>query len=321
MPSSIIERYPFVSVIIPTKNEEKNLTLCLDALTKIDYPKHLYEIIVVDNGSVDKTIEIAKKYGVRIFEEPDKKISGLRNLGANESGGSILAFIDADVIVDDKWLENAVNRLNNNNEIACAGSSPDIPVESTWVTKAKYLMVEARGENINTSRKWLTSMNLIIRKDIFFKMGGFNESLITCEDVDFGYRLTKKYQIYYDKKIRAVHLGEPRTLAELFKKEMWRGTSNFQGIRSHGLVLNEIKSLILPVYCFVTLLLFVFSFMAGFTNFIPYILLLIIFPVLLKTSAVIYKTGKYNMFLKFFICFSTYVLARTAAVFLIFKRR
>jgi len=98
MPSAL----PFVTVIIPALNVERFLSQCLLAVKNNDYAN--VEIIVVDNGSVDQTQAIAVQNGARLFVRPDLNISGLRNFGASEARGSILAFLDSDCIAAHDWL-------------------------------------------------------------------------------------------------------------------------------------------------------------------------------------------------------------------------
>ncbi len=103
---------------------------------------------------------------------------------------------------------------------------------------------------------WLESMNMFVRRDIFLEVGGFNEALITCEDYDLSLRLQKHGPIIADQRLLAVHHGEAATLGHFFRKERWRGTSNLQGLRSHGFVWGELPSLLLPL-CYLALTLLV----------------------------------------------------------------
>lgn len=241
---------PFVSIIIPVKNEEQLINRCLRALKSIEYPQERYEVIVVDNGSTDSTVTIVESYGFLVCLKPGLTIAGLRNYGAELAKGDVVAFLDADVIVSPEWLKYGVFALMEEG-VGCAGCSPEIPDDSTWVEKIWNLQVSSRPERCE--REWIATMSLFVWKKCFDEVHGFNANLRTCEDVDFGYRLNKKYRIVSDKKIKAVHLGEAKTLLQLFKKESWRGISNFHGLRSHGIILQEIPSHILASYYFLLL--------------------------------------------------------------------
>ncbi len=248
-----------ISIIIPTLNEEKYLPLCLNSISSIDYARDLIEIIVVDNGSTDQTQSIAHSYGAKVFCDDSKNVSGLRNLGASHSTGTILAFVDADCIVSKDWLSNSQMYFDKN-DIAAWGSPPLVPNDSTWVQQTWYLV--RKKDKIVKSVDWLESMNLFVRKNTFNSIGGFNETLVTCEDVDFCYRLQKHGDIISDNRIKVTHLGEAKTVREFFKKELWRGRSNIIGIFSHGITLKELPSLSIPLYFGILLPFLFISFLA-----------------------------------------------------------
>lgn len=245
-----------ISIIIPAFNEEKNLPACLDSIVKVDYPEELMEIIVVDNGSTDRTRAIAHQYNVKLFRDDSKNVSGLRNLGVATSTGTIIAFIDADCVASQDWLTNAAVYFDDP-KIAAWGAPPAVPANGTWVQKTWHV-VRSKGNNV-AEVDWLESMNLFVRKKQFLEIGGFNESLMTCEDVDLSYRLKKFGKILSDSTIQVVHHGEAATMRQFIQKEVWRGIGNIRGIFSHGVTLNELPSLMIPVYFGIFIPLFFLS--------------------------------------------------------------
>ena len=178
----------FISFIIPARNEEEMIGTCLDAVNEMDYDSRLFESILVDNGSVDNTAKIGRLKGARVFTMPGETISALRNFGAKEAKGDFLAFIDADCVVYRDWLQNALHHFRDP-EVGCVGSYPSIPEKSSWVQKAWTLQTQRKGRIKEVD--WLPSMNILVRRNALEDVGGFNESLITCEDVDLCYRLKK----------------------------------------------------------------------------------------------------------------------------------
>lgn len=234
-----------VSIIIPAYNEEKYLPLLLDSISKLDWPKEKLEVIVVDNGSTDNTCGIAESYGTLLLQDRTKNVSGLRNLGAKHATGDILAFVDADCVVSGGWLRCASHYFNDP-AIAAWGSPPDIPENATWVQRS-WLTVRRKEKPVEDV-DWLESMNLFIRKDIFQQAGEFDETLVTCEDVDICYRILKFGRIVADASIAVVHLGEAATIRAFARKELWRGRGNFQGVFNHGLSFKEMPSLAIPIY-------------------------------------------------------------------------
>lgn len=240
------------SVIIPAKNEAANIGRCLDSINQVTWGKDSYEVIVVDNGSSDQTAEIARQKGAVVFVRPELTISGLRNLGAGRASGDLLAFIDADCTVTPSWLKNASN-YSTCKEVACFGSPPIVPEDATWVQKAWFTVRKKKDGICETD--WLESMNMFVRREAFAASGGFNESLITCEDYDLSMRLKKYGSIVSDSSIVALHHGEAATVGHFFRKELWRGKSNFAGMMQHGLTMSEIPSLLAPsLHCILSML-------------------------------------------------------------------
>lgn len=233
------------SIIIPAYNEEKSLPGCLESLKNQNLPANDFEVIVIDNGSTDQTPNIVKNYGATLIVNKEKNVSGLRNLGAQMAQGEVLAFIDADCTAASNWL-TAASKYINNEKVSAWGGVPGVPDDATWVQKSWYNL-RKKTEKV-LAVEWLESMNLFVRKSTFLNLGGFNESLVTCEDVDFSYRLGEQGKIIADQDISVLHLGEAATIKAFIRKEFWRGLSNFQGLFSHRLKLSELPSLALPVY-------------------------------------------------------------------------
>jgi glycosyltransferase involved in cell wall biosynthesis len=104
-----------VSIIIPTLNEERNIKNCLNAIFFQNYPKNLLEVLILDGGSDDKTIEIAKKMGAKVIHNPGKTEEKGRMLGFNKAKGEIIGTIDADNVLpnDDKWLTKIIKPFDN----------------------------------------------------------------------------------------------------------------------------------------------------------------------------------------------------------------
>lgn len=265
------DEYPFISVIIPAYNEERMVSQCLASLRRVSYPKQKFEIIVVDNGSSDKTREIAGSFGAIVLTDETATVSGLRNLGAKTARGELLAFVDADCVVSSEWLSRGASYFSMSDLVAW-GAPPAPPDDGTWVQSAWYL-VRKKKPGIEVV-EWLESMNLFVRKPHFGKVWGFNEKLVTAEDVDLCYRLSQFGKIISDPRIEVVHLGEAATIREFVRKEIWRGMGNLRGLRSHKFQVSELPSLILPLYFgfLAPVILIVGLLTEGIAAFFPFLL-------------------------------------------------
>ena len=299
-----------LSFIIPAKNEEEHLGRCLKSLFVSIGDRSDCEIIVIDNGSTDNTAEIARSAGVRLFNRPGMTVSALRNLGARVAEGKLLAFVDADVTVAEDWVETAL-KLMRPGGVAMVGTSPGIPEDSRWVARAWQLQVLARRQRCR--RQWLESMNMVVRKEVFQSVGGFDETLVTCEDVDLGYKIGESFQIWNDSSLRAVHYGEAQTLRHFFRKELWRGTSNFKGAWRHGLVISEVPSLVQPLLTLFGGGLLVASLLTQhLLIFLAGLFCLCLFPAL-KALMIAIRAGAMSKFLSLFAIWGVYSLARTTS--------
>ena len=107
------------SFIIPVLNEEKYIAKCIYSIKK-QFGED-FEIIVVDNGSKDKTVEIVNKMGVSLVYERKKGISNARNTGAKKAKGELLCFMDADGILSNNWLVEVRKTINKSNVLNLVG--------------------------------------------------------------------------------------------------------------------------------------------------------------------------------------------------------
>jgi glycosyltransferase involved in cell wall biosynthesis len=176
------------SFIIPALNEEKYIGGCIRSIKS--QLEEGDEIIVVDNGSHDRTPQIAKRLGCRVLKEKNNGLSHARNRGAREAKGDVLCFIDADSIVSDEWLSRAKATLRRTKHKAVAGqnvfahdSLSKFCLYNTYSIAAFFLMLFLKaGGHI-----FLAGNNLAIKKNLFYELGGFEPYI--AED----YWLSKKY--------------------------------------------------------------------------------------------------------------------------------
>ncbi len=233
-----------VSVIIPACNEEAYLPACLDSLARLPEAGAI-ECIVVDNGSTDRTVEIARQKGAVVVESKAATIAGVRNDGAERARAKLLAFLDADCTVEPGWAQ-ALEEDFREEDVVAVGSYPAVPSEgSTWVQETWSSLL--REEGGKRRARWLPSANLAVRARVFSEVGGFDEALRTCEDADLSYRLARRGTVLSDPRMRVLHHREPATLAAFFRKEIWHGKDSYRRMLRGGMVREELPSLLLPL--------------------------------------------------------------------------
>lgn len=279
----------FVSIIIPALNEERHIEGCLKAIFSLNSHNVQYEIIVVDNGSSDRTLDIARSFGVRVIIAEKVHIATLRNLGAKIAYGNIFAFVDADCIVSRDWIVNAVKCFETTNA-ALVGSFHKNPEGGGWLAKTSEIISRTKtGGNVN----YIPSGNMFVKRECFVNVGGFDESLETNEDVEFCQRLKwKGHKIFAESSIEATHLGIPRSLKEFFMREIWHGKSSFRVFLND---LKQVMNLKVVIYSVAFALLLV-NFIIGsilyvFTNN-SILVLLDVFFFFLLILVISYRIGK-----------------------------
>lgn len=236
-----------VSVIIPVRNDARRLAVCLQSLADQDYAAERFEVIVVDNGSSDDSVGVARASGAKVLSHPKLRVGALRNRGVQCARGDILALVDSDHEVPPGWLQAGVDELVADPNLQMIGAPYLPPPQGTWVQRIwalHRLRNTRRGEVV-----WLASGNLFMRKYDFDRIGGFDEALVATEDVDLCVRLAEgKGRIVCDMRVANIHHGEPATLWLFFCKELWRGSSGIRAFFAHGMPLHELPSLVFPLY-------------------------------------------------------------------------
>jgi glycosyltransferase involved in cell wall biosynthesis len=206
---------PLVSIVIPTRNSEKTLPLCLESIKRQTYRN--IEVIVVDNHSTDRTVEIAERYGARVYTKgPERSVQ--KNYGALKARGELVYFIDSDFVLHPKTVEECVELIKQGYDavIVLNISYPGYSL----VAKARYFeRLSYYGSNVYEAARF-------IKKDLFIKVGGFDEKLYANEDYDLHQRLVRAgARIARTRQSFEIHMGEPRSVKEFIIKSLYYGPS------------------------------------------------------------------------------------------------
>ncbi|PJE58088.1 MAG: hypothetical protein COU81_02625 [Candidatus Portnoybacteria bacterium CG10_big_fil_rev_8_21_14_0_10_36_7] len=185
------------SIIIPVLNEEKRLPACLDALKNLDYPTDDYEVIIVDNGSIDNSIEIVKLYGYHVITETQKGITFARQAGLLHAQGLYYITTDADARVPQDWLKTAEHAMTKYNNIA-AVTGPTYGYDGNKLLNI-FFALSAFFLVWLAPKHTLLGCNMVIKTDIAKQCGGFLQGTDKFhEDSIISKRIKQYGQIHVD---------------------------------------------------------------------------------------------------------------------------
>ncbi len=201
-------RYPFsVSIIIPARNAASDLDACLQALQPSLGPG--VELMVVDDGSTDATVEKAKRWGARviILAGTFRGAGYARNRGVRESRGEVLVFVDADVRVHPRAVERALELLDKDPALgAVCGSYDDRPsapgIVSVWRNLLHCYTHHISRRFTNT---FWTGLG-VMRRSVFELGGGFDAEFEGLEDMELGSRISREgVRLRLDPSLQGTH--------------------------------------------------------------------------------------------------------------------
>ncbi len=218
----------FASVILPAHNEETYLSASLSSLLNQDYPRHNYEILLVNNQSNDATVEIAKSYGVHVIDEPIGPVGRVRNTGAKAAKSDYLLFLDSDCVAPKHWISYALNKLSRDPALVLGGGyelrNNAKPLERYWLLDGKH------GATLPNE---LLGGSIAVSKSAFFQAGGFDETVTSGEDTKLSKTLRQQgFYVVIDRQMSVVHLGNPTDIRLFFLRQIWHSENYIQDLRN-----------------------------------------------------------------------------------------
>ncbi len=184
-----LPRYPRVSVVVCAYNSERTMEACLASLEALDYPD--YEVIVVNDGSEDRTLEIAERFPFcRIISQQNEGLSAARNVGAEAAQGEIVAYTDSDCVADPDWLAYLIARMEAGKLNACGG--PNFPPPEDSLVPAAVAVSPGGPTHVLISdevAEHIAGCNMAFRRDVLLALGGFDPIYRAAgDDVDICWR-------------------------------------------------------------------------------------------------------------------------------------
>ncbi|HTW77475.1 MAG TPA: glycosyltransferase [Thermoplasmata archaeon] len=218
---------PLISVVVTVRNEAPHLPRLLDNLVVQEPP---LEVVVVESESRDRTRAIADEYArrypdlIRVFSRPGSRGIG-RNIGVAEARGDLIAFIDGDCFPDSQWL-HALR--------ASAGAAAVLAGRTVTVGRAQYGHLE-RVELFQSGYDvTYPSCNLLYRRALFERLGGFDPRFITAEDIDLNLRAVRSGAAIRYVPEAVVYHQVRTTLVRFLYQAFWNGYGRKQLTEKHG---------------------------------------------------------------------------------------
>lgn len=192
---------PFVSIVIPVRNEEAFMEQCIASLKQLAYPSDSLEVIFADAQSTDRTTEIARSHGMTVVDNPGLKISAGRNAGFAAARGDVIAFTDADCLFDQEWVAEAVEHLRSG-DIGGIGGTTRVPSDQDDFGKGVGVVFGLAGiaggtvhfgqlEEVRPADD-LPGCNAFYRREALETVMPTNTDLFSNEDVEMNAELCSK---------------------------------------------------------------------------------------------------------------------------------
>ena len=227
-----------VSLIIPTRNEEKYISQTIESLLQQNYPPSSLEILLVDGMSTDRTRDIIRRYTqrfsfIRIIDNPRMFTNHAFNLGVQHSSGDFVVIMGAHTHYSPNYISTISKYLTENGEYCVGSVAETIPGKDTFTARAIAQALSCRFGVGNSLMRTGTETPVYAdtasctgyRKEVFEKVGLFNESLSYSQDMEFHLRMKKAgYKILLLPEIKSYYHARPDLKSFLrhnFRNGLW----------------------------------------------------------------------------------------------------
>ncbi len=233
----------------------------------------MLEVIIVDGGSTDATVKIAKEYSTRVVSTP-LNAPAAYNYAIKHTNSEILGFIDADAKVEKEWLTKLVPHLDDPQVAGVSGGIETWNAENAWARSIGYDL-RNRYARLRKYVVRVATMNLLLKKHIIEDVGWFDENLPSQYDTDLGFRITSRgYKIVYDSNAKCHHFNRT-TLRAYFRQQLQYGKNTLRLYFKHknlakGDGITDFGMNIQPILFLAVLALF-FLGVPAFTRFFWYL--------------------------------------------------
>jgi len=270
---AMMEKYPFITIVMPVYNEGDSIADTLGQLLQQEYPPDRFEVLVCDGESTDGTRSIVNRIAksdsrVRLRDNPGKRSSAGRNVGFRAGKGTIFVVVDGHCYIpSDLWLKN-VARAFMQTEVDCLGRPQ--PLDPPGINHFQQAVAFARASRIGHGASSLiycdyegyaspVSNGAAYRREVFECVGYVDESFDACEDVEFNYRVEQAGLRAYTSPKFTVKYYPRDSFSGLCKQMIRYGVGRFRFMKKHPTTLS-VSTLVPPLFagglgfCIVSLL-------------------------------------------------------------------
>lgn len=215
---------PLVTVIVPVLNGGDTIELCIQSLLQLQPPAGGIELIVVDNGSTDGTMEILQRYEsrIKVLERSERGVSAARNFGVQHASGDRVAFIDSDCIAEPEWLRNLILPLDDLG-VGIVGGAIRAQQPCNWIQNFGERIHDHQRAIEGEDPPYVIGMNWASRRAVLLEVGLFDERLWRGQDVDLARRIhAAGYRLVYSPSALVRHRNKD-TIPSLFAEGMAHG--------------------------------------------------------------------------------------------------
>jgi cellulose synthase/poly-beta-1,6-N-acetylglucosamine synthase-like glycosyltransferase len=224
--------FPKISFIVAAYNNQQTIEECLKSILALDYPESSIEVIVMDGGSKDGTVQKAQKYPIKVLSIR-LNAPAAYNYAMKIASNPVLGFIDADAKVEPQWLKLIVPHLDEPKVAGVSGSIETWDVHNPWARSIGY-EIKNRYRRIGKYTGRIATMNLLLKKAVIEEVGGWDENLPSQYDTDLGFRMSSKgYKIAYEPKAVCFHFNRP-TLKAYYRQQLQYGKNTLRLYFKHG---------------------------------------------------------------------------------------
>jgi succinoglycan biosynthesis protein ExoA len=243
------EPLPFLSIVMPLRNEERHIGDVLSQLESQNYPRDRFEILVVDGKSTDSTAEVVEGFArrasvsVRMLQNPAQLSSAGRNIGARNSRGEFVLYVDGHChIPNSSMLRDAVDLFEKTGaDCLCRPQPLTMPGNTNFQNVVANTRATALGHGLDSTvytAQWEglvnpSSSGASYRRSVFDRIGYYDESFDACEDVEFNFRVFEARLSSYLSPRLTILYQPRRTLSSLWQQMSRYGRGRYRLMRKH----------------------------------------------------------------------------------------